>query len=72
MHFCVILTSSNHFPKYDETVGLCNGDAVCLLWNWIFKYCLEKNYTVNRTAGAMYDNSSCLVTAFFNKESFFS
>lgn len=26
--FCVILTSSNYFPKYEETVGLCNRDAV--------------------------------------------
>jgi len=26
--FCVILTSSNYFPKYEEPVGLYNGDAV--------------------------------------------
>jgi len=42
------------------------------LWNWTFKYCLEEIYTVNRTAGAMQDNFSCLVTIFFNKVSFLS
>jgi hypothetical protein len=28
--FCVILTSSKYFPKYEESVGLCNGDVLKL------------------------------------------